>query len=257
MQFKALDQFADLIPIDNPRLTNTLYTKCFLYLMRNQNFATYSMLLRKIPGHLYDYNRMAKALDAYFETQTVFTSLKAETQVLDIFYRLYVLDGDYEKAFTVLVRKQDPEVFKFMREHELSAKFASSFLQLLKIDAVQTVDIAITRAQTMASNKDADNFIGECVDSIKRHYAAEMACPKNQTQEMQASLQKEALFHKFMFLQEVFARSRSIGKQFHQELIELCIRFNKRSLMALLRGSVYYNGDEALKVCKEANLYKE
>ena len=69
----------------------------------------------------------------------------------------------------------------------------------------------------MASNKDADNLIGECVDSIKRHYEAEMSSSKNQSSEMQASLEKEALFHKFMFLQEVFARSKSIGKQFHQE----------------------------------------
>lgn len=96
-----------------------------------------------------------------------------------------------------------------------------------------------------------------CLQAISHHYRAEIEQSQpGERDRIKEAMLKEAELQKYTFLQEVFDQNRTLGKQYHQDLIALCIRFNRSKLMDVLKFGKYEKF-EALKACQEAKLYKE
>lgn len=117
IQFKALEEVHDLLPIDEPRLSNELYTQCFIYFMRSQQFARFSELLNKLPNFSIEQEHLTRKMLAYLDENSLNRQLADTPEVLDVMYRLFMLEKNFDQAFQVMVKKRDPAVFEFVKRH--------------------------------------------------------------------------------------------------------------------------------------------
>jgi hypothetical protein len=129
-----------------------------------------------------------------------------------------MLDQKVDLAFQTLVRKRDPHVFSFIRKHNVDFNLNDFFVRLLKIDLKQTVDWVIYKCQN-AQSKDSDRQIDACVQAIGYHYRNEMEQAERtlERDRVREAMLKEAEFQKFIFLQELFDKNKTLGKQYHQD----------------------------------------
>lgn len=99
VQFKVLESFTDLIPIDQPELPLPLYTSCLVYLMRCQQFARYLELLRRMPDNLVNFDVLTKKLTSYLDENKIHKQLAEDQEVLEIYFKLYQIGKKPELAF--------------------------------------------------------------------------------------------------------------------------------------------------------------
>jgi hypothetical protein len=86
--------------------------------MRCQRFGLYLSLLKRLPAHMINHDLMTHDLTAYMEENKA-EKLHDDPDVLDICWRLYMLDLKFDAAFQILVKKKDHQVFGFMSRHNV------------------------------------------------------------------------------------------------------------------------------------------
>jgi hypothetical protein len=150
------------------------------------------------------------------------------------------------------VERQDASVFSFISKHKVEFSLNNNLVKLLRIDTPQTVDYIAQQASQQASSKDADDYYEQSVQAIEYYYKWLM-----EQYPSDFELYREQEYLKFVFMEELFQRNKTLGKQYHTELIELAIKFDKDRLLNILKYSNYYDRFEILKLCQKHKLFNE
>ena len=140
VQFKVFSTFIDIIPVDQPRLSIALYTKCLVFLLRKLDFIKVQELIQRLPTHMVNHDVLISRMKQLVEDQPV---IKDQPDVLEIFYQLYMMDRQYEHAFQTIVSKKDIQVFEFLKKRQLDFSLNEFLVKLIKIDCKQTVEYII------------------------------------------------------------------------------------------------------------------
>lgn len=107
--------------------------------------------------------------------------------------------------------------------------------KLMLIDPQQTTDYIVQRYGRIQQVKIVDN----CVQILN----------SSKTEQREYAL--------FLFLDVLFKKNKKISKEFHQQQVELYIKYSKEKLMFFLQNTDAYSTQKACDLCKEHGLYKE
>jgi hypothetical protein len=67
--------------------------------MRSQQFVRYAELLSKLPNNAIDHEHLTKKMQQYLNENNLNKQLSESTEVLEILYKLYMLEKNLNAAF--------------------------------------------------------------------------------------------------------------------------------------------------------------
>ena len=134
MQHDKLHLVVGVVPYQDPKLPNRIYSLCFENLAKKGHFDEYYKLLRKLPAHLINQDALLEHLDRTVPTIE-------DATVFDIKFHLYKLNRDFDLALKFVVQRGDPHtVFDFLTKTKIELNLREYLTKLLKLDVTKTIE---------------------------------------------------------------------------------------------------------------------
>ncbi|KAL5213790.1 hypothetical protein ABZP36_002942 [Zizania latifolia] len=228
--FAHLRQLAVLvpyIPTENPQLSDTAYEVALVALTTNPSF--HELLLttiKKWPPTLYSASPVISAIEPHLNSSSMTDLLK------EALAELYVINSQYDKAFSLYAELLKPEVFEFIEKHNLHDNIHDKVVDLMTLDSKRTVNLLIQHRDAIPPN----DVVGQLLHTSK-------------------SCDKKHLLH--LYLHALFETDMNAGKDFHDMQVELYADYEPRMLLPFLRTSQHYSLDKAYEIFAQKELVRE
>ncbi|KAJ6344892.1 hypothetical protein OIU78_007725 [Salix suchowensis] len=228
--FAHLRQLPVLIPYmptENPKLRDTAYEAALVALATNMSF--HKDLLSTVkswPPVIYSALPVISAIDSQLNTSSMTDALK------EALAELYVINGQYEKAFSLYADLMKPDIFDFIEKHDLHDAIREKVVQLMMLDCKCTVPLLI-------QNKDL------------------ISPPDVVSQLLNASNKCDSKYFLHLYLHALFEVNPHAGKDFHDMQIELYADYDLKMLLSFLRSSQHYTLEKAYDICVKKDLLRE
>ncbi|PSR86535.1 Vacuolar protein sorting-associated protein [Actinidia chinensis var. chinensis] len=224
---RQLPVLVPYIPTENPRLHDTAYEVALVALATNQSL--HKDLLSTVkswPPVIYSALPVISAIEPQLNTSSMTDALK------EALAELYVIDGQYEKAFALYADLMKEDVFDFIEKHNLHDAVCKKVVQLMMIDCKRAVPL-------LTQHRDLINP-SEVVSQL---LAAGKKCDSR------------CFLH--LYLHSLFVANPHAGKDFHDMQVELYADFDPKMLLPFLRSSQHYTLEKAYEICVKRNLLRE
>uniref|UniRef100_A0A6N2LGR2 Vacuolar protein sorting-associated protein 41 homolog n=1 Tax=Salix viminalis TaxID=40686 RepID=A0A6N2LGR2_SALVM len=257
--FAHLRQLPVLIPYmptENPRLRDTAYEVTRMKISSCSSFHNFSNALahdlgifdaqaalvalatnmsfhkdllstvKSWPPVIYSALPVISAIDSQLNTSSMTDALK------EALAELYVINGQYEKAFSLYADLMKPDIFDFIEKHDLHDAIREKVVQLMMLDCKCAVPLLI-------QNKDL------------------ISPPDVVSQLLNASNKCDSKYFLHLYLHALFEANPHAGKDFHDMQIELYADYDLKMLLPFLRSSQHYTLEKAYDICVKKDLLRE
>ncbi|XP_021899074.1 vacuolar protein sorting-associated protein 41 homolog [Carica papaya] len=215
------------MPTENPRLRDTAYEVALVALATNPS--VHKDLLSTVkswPPAIYSALPVISAIEPQLNTSSMTDALK------EALAELYVIDGQYEKAFSLYADLMKPYIFEFIEKHNLHDAIREKVVQLMMLDCKHAVPLFI-------QNKDVITPT-EVVSKL-----------------LNASNKCDSRYFLHLYLHSLFEVNPHAGKDFHDLQVELYADYDQKMLLPFLRSSQHYMLEKAYEICIRRNLLRE
>ncbi|GFZ20378.1 vacuolar protein sorting 41 [Actinidia rufa] len=224
---RQLPVLVPYIPTENPRLRDTAYEVALVALATNQSL--HKDLLSTVkswPPVIYSAVPVISAIEPQLNTSSMTDALK------EALAELYVIDGQYEKAFALYADLMKEDVFDFIEKHNLHDAVCEKVVQLIMIDCKRAVPL-------LTQHRDLINP-SEVVSQL---LAAGKKC--------------DSRYFLHLYLHSLFVANPHAGRDFHDMQVELYADFDPKMLLPFLRSSQHYTLEKAYEICVKRDLLRE
>ncbi|CAA2955632.1 vacuolar sorting-associated 41 homolog [Olea europaea subsp. europaea] len=228
---RQLPVLVPYMPTENPKLRDTAYEVALVALATNPSF--HKDLLSTVkswPPVIYSVLPVISAIEPQLNTSSMTDALK------EALAELYVIDGQYEKAFALYADLMKPEVFDFVEKHNLHDAICEKVAQLMRIDSKRAIPLLIQHRDRISPQ-----------DVVSQLMAA-----KNKFEN-----KFDVRYFLHLYLHSLFESNPHAGKDFHDMQVELYADYDKKMLLPFLRSSQHYTLEKASDICVKRDLLRE
>ncbi|KAL8525316.1 hypothetical protein ACS0TY_014805 [Phlomoides rotata] len=224
---RQLPVLVSYIPTENPRLRDTAYEVALVALATNASFHKDLLSIVKTwPPSIYSALPIISAIEPQLNTSSSTDSLK------EALAELYVIDGQYEKAFSLYADLMKPGIFDFIDKHNLHDGVKEKVAQLMMIDCKRAVPLFIQHMNIISPS-----------DVVSQLKAAKNKC--------------DYRYYLHLYLHSLFESHPNDGKAFHDMQVELYADYDPKMLLPFLRSSQHYTLEKAHEICVKRDLLRE
>ncbi|KAK6138139.1 hypothetical protein DH2020_028119 [Rehmannia glutinosa] len=224
---RQLPVLVPYIPTENPRLRDTAYEVALVALATNTSFHKDLLTIVKTwPPVIYSSLPVISAIEPQLNTSSSTDALK------EALAELYVIDGQYEKAFGLYADLKKPDIFDFIDKHNLHDSIREKVAQLMMIDCKHAIPLFIQHRDLISPS-----------DVVSQLIAAKNKCDYRY------------LLHQY--LHSLFESNPHAGRDFHDMQVELYADYDPKMLLPFLRSSQHYTLEKAQEICVKRDLLRE
>uniref|UniRef100_A0A162A733 Vacuolar protein sorting-associated protein 41 homolog n=1 Tax=Daucus carota subsp. sativus TaxID=79200 RepID=A0A162A733_DAUCS len=248
--FAHLQQLSLLVPYmptENPRLRNTAYEVALVALVTNPSF--HKELLSTVkawPPLIYSAVPVISAIEPHLNTSYMTDALK------EALAEIYVINAQYEEAFSLYADLLKPDLFEFIEKHNLHDSIREKVVQLMKIDSKRAVTLLIQHMEMISPNEVVSQLLATEDDS--RYFL-------------------------YQYLHSLFEDDPHAGRDFHDMqrnqpvltspgafltnyvrfglMVELYADHDPKVLLRFLRNCQHYKLMKAYEICVSRGLLRE
>ncbi|WOG95927.1 hypothetical protein DCAR_0415256 [Daucus carota subsp. sativus] len=226
--FAHLQQLSLLVPYmptENPRLRNTAYEVALVALVTNPSF--HKELLSTVkawPPLIYSAVPVISAIEPHLNTSYMTDALK------EALAEIYVINAQYEEAFSLYADLLKPDLFEFIEKHNLHDSIREKVVQLMKIDSKRAVTLLIQHMEMISPNEVVSQLLATEDDS--RYFL-------------------------YQYLHSLFEDDPHAGRDFHDMQVELYADHDPKVLLRFLRNCQHYKLMKAYEICVSRGLLRE
>ncbi|OMO90342.1 hypothetical protein COLO4_19230 [Corchorus olitorius] len=224
---RQLPVLVPYIPTENPRLRDTAYEVALVALATNPSF--HKDLLSTVkswPRVIYSALPVISAIEPQLNSSSMTDALK------EALAELYVIDGQYEKAFALYADLMKPDIFDFIEKHNLHESIREKVVQLMMLDCKHAVSLLIQNRDLITPS--------EVVSQL-----------------LSAGNKCDSRYFLHLYLHSLFEVNPHAGKDFHDMQVELYAEYDPKMLLPFLRSSQHYTLEKAYEICVRRNLLRE
>ncbi|MED6206016.1 Vacuolar protein sorting-associated protein 41 [Stylosanthes scabra] len=224
---RQLPVLVPYMPTENPRLRDTAYEVALVALATNP--AYHKDLLSTVkswPSVIYSALPVISAIEPQLNTSSMTDSLK------EALAELYVIAGQYDKAFSFYADLMKPEVFDFIDKYNLQDSIREKVVQLMMLDCKCAVHLLIQNRDLISPQ-----------EVVKQLLNADVKC--------------DYRYFLHLYLHSLFEVNPHAGKDFHDMQVELYADYDPKMLLPFLRSSQHYTLEKAYEICTKRELLKE
>ncbi|KAG5515636.1 hypothetical protein RHGRI_036620 [Rhododendron griersonianum] len=181
------------------------------------------------PSALYSTLPVISAIEPQLNTSSVTDVLK------EALAELYVIDGQYENAFSLYADLMKPDVFDFIEKHDLHNAIREKAVQLMMIDCKRAVPL-LTQQRDLITPSEV----------VSQLLAAGDMC--------------NSRYYLHLYLHSLFEANPHAGRDLHDMQVELYADFDPKMLLPFLRSSQHYTLEKvgaAYEICVKRDLLLE
>ncbi|KAL0460606.1 UNVERIFIED_CONTAM: Vacuolar protein sorting-associated protein 41 [Sesamum latifolium] len=207
---RQLPVLVPYIPTENPRLRDTAYEVALVALATNTSFHKDLLSIVKTwPPVIYSALPVISAIEPQLNTSSSTDALK------EALAELYVIDGQYEKAFSLYADLMKPDIFDFIENHDLHDAIREKVAQLMMIDCKRAVPLFIQHRDLISPS-----------DVVSQLRTAKNKC--------------DYRYFLHLYLHSLFEANPHAGREFHDMQVELYADYDPKMLLPFLRSSQHY-----------------
>ncbi|XP_044482383.1 vacuolar protein sorting-associated protein 41 homolog [Mangifera indica] len=224
---RQLPVLVPYMPTENPRLRDTAYEVALVALATNPSF--HKDLLSTVktwPTVVYSALPVISAIEPQLNTSSMTDELK------EALTELYVINGQYEQAFSLKADLMKPDIFDFIEKHNLQDALREKVVQLVLLDCKRAVPLLIQNKNVIAPSE----VIAQLLDAINM-------C--------------DSRYFLYLYLHSLFEVNPHAGKDFHDMQVELYADYDPKMLLPFLRSSQHYTLEKAYDICVRRDLLRE
>ncbi|XVF05278.1 hypothetical protein REPUB_Repub05bG0158000 [Reevesia pubescens] len=224
---RQLPVLVPYIPTDNPRLRDTAYEVALVALATNSSF--HKDLLSTVtswPPVIYSALPVISAIEPQLNTSSMTDDLK------EALAELYVIDGQYEKAFSLYADLMKPDIFDFIEKHNLHDSIREKVVQLMMLDCKHAVSLLIQNRDLITPSEVVSQLLSSGNKCGSRYFL-------------------------HLYLHSLFEVNPHAGKDFHDMQVELYAKYDPKMLLPFLRSSQHYTLEKAYEICVRRDLLRE
>ncbi|EPS74380.1 hypothetical protein M569_00372, partial [Genlisea aurea] len=226
-QLRQLPVLVPYIPTENPRLRDMAYEVALVALATNTSFHKDLLsTVKKWPASIYSSLPVISAIEPQLSTSSATDALK------EALAELYVIDGQYEKAFTFYADLMNPAIFDFIEKHNLHDGIREKVAQLMIMDCKRAVALFIQYRDLVNPS-----------DVVSQLLAAKSKCDHR--------------YFLHLYLHSLFESNPDAGRDYHDMQVELYADYDPKTLLPFLRSSQHYTLEKALEICLKRELLRE
>ncbi|KAK6144309.1 hypothetical protein DH2020_021129 [Rehmannia glutinosa] len=239
---RQLPVLVPYIPTENPRLRDTAYEVALVALATNTSFHKDLLTIVKTwPPVIYSSLPVISAIEPQLNTSSSTDALKEvsawEYYLIPAFIlltsykvllscqalaELYVIDGQYEKAFGLYADLKKPDIFDFIDKHNLHDSIREKVAQLMMIDCKRAIPLFIQHRDLISPS-----------DVVSQFIAAKNKC--------------DYRYFLHQYLHSLFESNPHAGRDFHDMQVELYADYDPKMLLPFLRSSQHYTLEKAIE----------
>ncbi|KAL8130077.1 hypothetical protein V2J09_019232 [Rumex salicifolius] len=226
-QLRQLPVLVPYMPTENPTLSETTYELALGSLATNSTY--HKDLLSAVkswPPTIYSAFPIISSIEPQLKTSSVTDALK------EALAELYVIDGQYDRAFSLFADILKPDVFNFIEKYNLHDSVPEKVVKLLMIDCKRTVSLLIQHRELIAPS-----------DVVPKILRARDKC--------------DSRYFLYLYLHSLFEVSPHDGKDFHDMQVDLYAEYDPKMLLPFLRSSQHYTLEKAYEICVKRDLLRE
>ncbi|XP_010488571.1 PREDICTED: vacuolar protein sorting-associated protein 41 homolog [Camelina sativa] len=226
-QLRQLPVLVPYMPTDNPRLKDTVYEVALVALATNPSY--HKELLSAVkswPRSVYSALTVISAIEPQLNTSSMTDALK------EALAELYVIDGQYQKAFLLYADLLKPEVFDFIEKYSLHEAIRGKVVQLMLLDCKRATVLFIQNRDLIPPS--------EVVRQL-----------------LKASKKCDTRYYLYLYLHALFEVSHDTGRDFHDMQVELYAEYDTKMLLPFLRSSQHYKLEKAYELCVKKDFLRE
>ncbi|KAK5803468.1 vacuolar protein sorting-associated protein 41 homolog isoform X2 [Gossypium arboreum] len=224
---RQLPVLVPYMPTENPRLRDTAYEVALVALATNPSF--HKDLLSTVkswPRVIYSALPVISAIEPQLNTSSMTDALK------EALAELYVINGQYEKAFSLYADLMKPDIFDFIEKHNLHDSIREKVVQLMMVDCKQAVNSLIQNRDLIAPSEVVSQLLNTRNKCDSRYFL-------------------------HLYLHSLFEVNPHAGKDFHDMQVELYVEYEPKMLLPFLRSSQHYTLEKAYEICDRRDLLRE
>ncbi|XP_062184439.1 vacuolar protein sorting-associated protein 41 homolog isoform X1 [Phragmites australis] len=224
---RQLPVLVPYIPTENPQLSDTAYEVALVALTANPSF--HELLLATVknwPPTLYSASPVISAIEPQLNSSSMTDPLK------EALAELYVINSQYEKAFSLYAELLKPEVFVFIEKYNLHDAIHDKVVNLMILDSKKTLYLLIQHRDIIPPYEVVEQLLHTSKNCDKKY-----------------------LLH--LYLHALFETDIHAGKDFHDMQVELYVEYEPRMLLPFLRTSQHYRLDKAYEIFAQKERVKE
>ncbi|XP_031262566.1 vacuolar protein sorting-associated protein 41 homolog [Pistacia vera] len=224
---RQLPVLVPYMPTENPRLRDTAYEVALVALATNPSFHRDLLSTVKTwPPVIYSALPVISAIEPQLNTSSMTDELK------EALAELYVINGQYEKAFSLKTDLMKPDVFDFIEKHNLHDALHEKVVQLMLLDCKRAVPLLIQNKDLIAPSE----VVAQLLD---------------------VSNKCDSRYFLHLYLHSLFEVNPHAGKDFHDMQVELYADYDPKMLLPFLRSSQHYTLEKAYDICVRKDLLRE
>ncbi|KAL6575787.1 Vacuolar protein sorting-associated protein 41 [Orobanche hederae] len=224
---RQLPVLVPYIPTENPRLRDTAYEVALVALATNTSFHKDLLKIVKAwPRVIYSSLPVISAIEPQLNTSSSTDALK------EALAELYVIDGQYEKAFSLYADLKKPDIFDFVDKHNMHDGIREKVAQLMAIDCRRAISLFIQHRDIISPS-----------DVVSQLIAAKNKCDYRH------------FLH--LYLHALFESNPHAGRDFHDMQVELYADYDPKMLLPFFRSSQHYTLGKAHEICVQRDLLRE
>ncbi|XP_050378991.1 vacuolar protein sorting-associated protein 41 homolog isoform X2 [Argentina anserina] len=224
---RQLPVLVPYMPTENPRLRDTAYEVALVAIATNPSFHKELLsTVRSWPPVIYSALPVISAIEPQLNTSSMTDALK------EALAELYVIDGLYEKAFSLYADLMNPNVFAFIEKHNLYDSIREKVVPLMILDCKQAVPLLIQNKDLITPSEVVSQLLNANDKCDSRYYL-------------------------YLYLHSLFEANPHAGRDFHDMQVELYADYDSKMLLPFLRSSQHYTLEKAHDICTRRDLVKE
>ncbi|MBA0852751.1 hypothetical protein Goshw_009374 [Gossypium schwendimanii] len=224
---RQLPALVPYIPTENPRLRDTAYEVALVALATNPAFHTDLLsTVKSWPPVIYSALPVISAIEPQLNTSSMTDALK------EALAELYVINGQYEKAFSLYADLMKPDIFDFIERHNLHDSIRDKVVQLMMLDCKHAVFLLIQNRDLITPSEVVSQLLSSGNKCDSRYFL-------------------------HLYLHSLFEVNPHAGKDYHDMQVELYAEYDPKVLLPFLRSSQHYTLEKAYEICVRRDLLKE
>ncbi|KAL0390596.1 UNVERIFIED_CONTAM: Vacuolar protein sorting-associated protein 41 [Sesamum calycinum] len=236
---RQLPVLVPYIPTENPRLRDTAYEVALVALATNSSFHKDLLSIVKTwPPVIYSALPVISAIEPQLNTSSSTDALK------EALAELYVIDGQYEKAFSLYADLMKPDIFDFIDNHDLHDTIREKLSQ------------SVVQWKYTTSCPADDDRLQTCSSIV--YPAQRPHKPSDVVSQLRAAKNKcDYRYFLHLYLHSLFEANPHAGRDFHDMQVELYAEYDPKMLLPFLRSSQHYTLEKAHEICVKRDLLRE
>ncbi|KAJ3031748.1 Vacuolar protein sorting-associated protein 41 [Rhizophlyctis rosea] len=262
VEAKQLSIIRPYIPVDNPKLSSTVYELVLVHYL-NSDLETFVQILKQWPSSIYNITHVIDAVELALKSNP------DNRLLMDSATELYRFAKRWDMVLFYGLKLRQPAVLPMIQRYNLYAFVEEHIMLIMEydqhmVDNDPTVAEEIARAVT---HQEERTELGDVKGSVSLgRIRAAGRCPGVQV--LATSTDRVPIAHvveqlknqlKYLhvFLDAEFRKDPHEASEYHSLQVELYAEFDYPRMLEFLRSSTYYSVEKAYAICEARDLVPE